>query len=259
MNTPELDRMLTEVDKSSGSIYMMLTPRTERDRSASEIEKEVAEKLKVIPDCEITVGSSGMGGSSGGSVSISIKGPDLDVLEVLSNQAEEKLKAIPNFRNVQTTLSDSKEEVQFKIDKRKAALYGVNTVGIGSTLRTAITGTDATTVTIDGYSMDINLKLKEDSINSIEDVGKITVTSAGGKEVPLSAFTDIQIAKGVKSISRTDGDYSIAVSGIADGMDTNKANNLAMQAIKQLDFPKDYGLDVGGDAEQMNEAITCSK
>ena len=37
-------------------------------------------------------------------------------------------------------------------------------------------------------------------------------------------------------------------------MDTNKANNLAMQAIKQLDFPKDYGLDVGGDAEQMNEA-----
>ena len=256
MNTPELDRMLTEVDKSSGSIYMMLTPRTERDRSASEIEKEVAEKLKVIPDCEITVGSSGMGGSSGGSVSISIKGPDLDVLEVLSNQAEEKLKAIPNFRNVQTTLSDSKEEVQFKIDKRKAALYGVNTVGIGSTLRTAITGTDATTVTIDGYSMDINLKLKEDSINSIEDVGKITVTSAGGKEVPLSAFADIQIAKGVKSISRTDGDYSIAVSGIADGMDTNKANNLAMQAIKQLDFPKDYGLDVGGDAEQMNEAMS---
>lgn len=255
MDTPELDRVLTQVDKSSGTIYMMLTPRTERDRSSSEIEKEVAEKLKVIPDCEITISSGGMTGS-GGSVSINIKGPDLDVLEVLSNQAEEKLKAIPGFRNVQTTLSDTKEEIQFKIDKRKAALYGVNTMGIGSTLRTAINGTDATTVTIDGYSMNINLKLKEDSINSIDDVGKITVTSATGNEVPLSAFADIEIAKGVKAVSRTDGDYSITISGKADGIDTNKANNLAMQAINQLDFPKDYGLDVGGEAEQMNEAMS---
>jgi len=56
-------------------------------------------------------------------------------------------------------------------------------------------------------------------------------------------------------VSRSDGDYSITVSGKADGMDTNKANNLAMSALKKIDMPRDYSLDVGGDAKQMAEAM----
>ena len=254
MDTPELKNIMTEVDKGSGQIYMFLTPNTERKRSCKEIELEVVEKLKTVPDCEINVGQ---GGSSGGSgdVSIKIKGPDKDVLEEIAKQAEANLKKLDGFRNVATTLTDGKIEAQFKIDKRKAQLYGINTAGIGSTLRAAISGTDTTNVTIDGYSMAVNLKFKDDSIDSVDDIGQIKITSSRGQQIPLSAFADIKLTEGVKSVSRTDGDYSITVSAKADNMDTNKANNIAMEAINKVDMPKNYGLDVGGQAEQMNEAM----
>lgn len=254
IDIPELKDMMTEVNKGSGLIYMFLTPSTERERSASEVELDVVERLKTVPDCEITVGQGSSGGS--GDVSINIKGPDKDVLEEIAKQAEANIKKLDGFRNVTTTLTDGKLEAQFKIDKRKAQQYGVNTAGIGSTLRAAISGTDTTNVTIDGYSMAVNLKFKDESIDSVEDIGQIKITSTSGQQVPLSAFADITLAEGVKSVSRSDGDYSITVSAKADNMDTNKANNLAMEAVNKVDMPKNYGLDVGGQAEQMNEAMS---
>lgn len=256
VDIPELDKMMTiEQGNSSAMILMMLTPSTERDRSCDEVELDVVERLKSVPDCEIrTSGSSGGGGSA--SVEMDMSGPDRDVLEVLAKQAEENLKAIPGFRNVTTTLSDGNTEAQFKIDKRKAQLYGINTASIASILRTSISGNDTTTVTLDGYTMDINLKLKESSIDNIEDIRQMKIKSTTGEEIPLGAFADIKMGEGVQSLSRQNGDYSVTISGKADGMDTAKANNIAMEAIQKIDMPKDYGLNVGGDAEEMNEAMS---
>ena len=136
---PEIETMVTSFGTGSGmsslmssgaSINLDLVSSKERDRSTDEIEQEVIERLKVIPDCEINVSqSSSMSMWGSGEVQVDIKGPDLDVLEEIANQAKANVEKIPGFRNVETSLSDANQEAQFKIDKRKAALYGVNTVG----------------------------------------------------------------------------------------------------------------------------------
>ena len=262
---PEIETMITSIGSnsmfSSGSsnsatISLDLVSTKERKRSSDEVEQDVVERLKVIPDCEINVSQSSsmsMGGT--GEVQVDIKGPDLDVLEEIVNQAKVNAEQISGFRNVETSLADSNEEAQFKIDKRKASMYGINTAGIAGTLRTAISGTNTTTVTIDDYDYDINLKFKESSINSIEDIGQIKIKSATGQDVPLSAFAEITMAEGLKSISRTDGDYSVSITAKADNMDTNTASGLLMQAVNQVDMPRDYSIDVGGTAEMMQESM----
>ena len=263
---PEIETMITSFGTGSGmsslmgsnaSISLDLVSAKERDRSIDEIEQEVIEKLKVIPDCEINVSQSSsmsMGGS--GEVQVDIKGPDLDVLEEIVNQAKAKVEKIPGFRNVETSLSDANQEAQFKIDKRKATLYGINTASVASTLRTAISGADTSTVTIDGYDYDVNLKFKDSSIDSVDDIGQIKIKSATGQEVPLNAFADIKMAEGLKSISRTDGDYSISITAKADGLDTNSASAQLMAAVNEVDMPRDYGIDVGGTAEMMQESMS---
>lgn len=263
---PEIETMITSFGTGSGlnslmgsnaSINLDLVSSKERKRTTDEIEKEVIERLKVIPDCEINVSQSSsmsMGGS--GEVQVDIKGPDLDVLEEIVNQAKVNVEKIPGFRNVETSLADSNQEAQFKIDKRKATLYGINTSSVASTLRTAISGADTSTVTIDGYDYDVNLKFKDSSIDSVDDIGQIKIKSATGQEVPLSAFADIKMAEGLKSISRTDGDYSISITAKADGLDTNSASAQLMAAVNQVDMPRDYGIDVGGTAEMMQESMS---
>nr|WP_321023275.1 efflux RND transporter permease subunit [Clostridium neonatale] len=263
---PEIETMVTSFGTGSGmsslmssgaSINLDLVSSKERDRSTDEIEQEVIERLKVIPDCEINVSQSSsmsMGGS--GEVQVDIKGPDLDVLEEIANQAKANVEKIPGFRNVETSLSDANQEAQFKIDKRKATLYGINTASVASTLRTAISGSDASTVTIDGYDYNVNLKFKDSSIDSVDDIGQIKIKSATGQEFPLSAFADIKMSEGLKSVSRTDGDYSISITAKADGLDTNSASAKAVAAVNQVDMPRDYGIDVGGTAEMMNESMS---
>lgn len=263
---PEVETMITQI--GSGSVYssgssntasisLDLVSSKERKRTTDEVEQDVVERLKEVPDCEINVSQSSsmsMGGT--GDVQVDIKGPDLDVLEEIANQAKANVEQLSGFRNVETSLADSNEEAQFKVDKRKATLYGINTASIASTLRTAISGTDAVTVTIDDYDYDVNLKFKESSIDSIDDIKQIKIKSATGQEVPLSAFADITMADGLKSISRTDGDYSISITAKADGMDTNTASALLNQAVSQVDMPRDYSIDLGGTAEMMSESMS---
>lgn len=263
---PEIETMITSFGTGSGlsslngsnaSISLDLVSSKERERTTDEIEQEVVDRLKVIPDCEINVSQSSsmsMGGS--GEVQVDIKGPDLDILEEIVNQAKANVEKLPGFRNVETSLSDANQEAQFKIDKRKATLYGINTSSVASTLRTAISGADTSTVTIDGYDYDVNLKFKDSSIDSVDDIGQIKIKSATGQEIPLSAFADIKMAEGLKSVSRTDGDYSISITAKADGLDTNSASAQLMAAVNQVDMPRDYGIDVGGTAEMMQESMS---
>lgn len=262
---PEIETMITQIGSgsamgsggSTASISLDLVSSKERKRTTDEIEQDVVERLKVIPDCEINVSqtsSMSMGGS--GDAQVDIKGPDLDVLEEIVNQAKANVEKVSGFRNIETSLVDSNKEAQFKIDKRKASLLGINTSSIASTLRTAISGSDATTVTIDDYDYDVNLKFKDSSINSIDDIGQIKVTSASGQQVPLNAFAEIKMADGLKSISRTDGDYSVSITAKADNMDTSTASRLLTQAVNEVDMPRDYSIDVGGSAEMMNESMS---
>lgn len=262
---PEIETMITQIGSgsamgsggSTASISLDLVSSKERKRTTDEIEQDVVERLTVIPDCEINVSqtsSMSMGGS--GDAQVDIKGPDLDVLEEIVNQAKANVEKVSGFRNIETSLADSNKEAQFKIDKRKASLLGINTSSIASTLRTAISGSDATTVTIDDYDYDVNLKFKDSSINSIDDIGQIKVTSASGQQVPLNAFAEIKMADGLKSISRTDGDYSVSITAKADNMDTSTASRLLTQAVNEVDMPRDYSIDVGGSAEMMNESMS---
>ena len=74
--------------------------------------------------------------------------------------------------------------------------------------------------------------------------------------MPLNAFAEIKMADGLKSISRTDGDYSVSITAKADNMDTSTASRLLTQAVNEVDMPRDYSIDVGGSAEMMNESMS---
>lgn len=241
---------------NSATINIELVPEKERKKSTDEIEQEIIALMNTVPDCEINVSKSTSMVGGGDTIEMDLSGPDLDVLKVISEEAKQKVEETGVFRNVETSLSDTTQEAQFKINKYRAQEYGINTAGIASLLRTAVSGSNVTTATIDDYKVDVNLKFKDTSIDSVEDIKQIKVTSTSGKEVPIGAFADVEMADGLQTINKQNGDYTITISGIADGLDTSKASGLMNQAINSVDFPKDYQVAVGGMAEMMNESMS---
>lgn len=263
---PEIETVITSLITSgngvtngnSATISVELIPKEERKKETAEVQEEIIERMNTIPDCKIAVSLEsgfGGGGSGGGGLSLTLKGADLDALDVLAKQIQEKLKGIDGLRNVETSIADTTQEAQFRINKQKANQYGINTGSIGSLLNTAIGGNSVTTAKINDYDVDVNLKFKNESINNIEDIKQIKVISNKGEEIPLGNIADIKMEDGLKKISRTDGDYAISITADLKGIDAGTASTKAMEAVNQLDMPKDYEVSFGGETQDMNESM----
>lgn len=264
---PEIKTVITSLITSGNStkstntanINVELVEKKERKKSTAQVEKEIIERMSTVPDCKIKVSlDSGMmgGGSSGADFSLTVKGEDLDTLDILAKQIEEKLAGVNGLRNIETSIADTSQEAQFTIDKQKANQYGINASSIGSLLNTAIGGSSVTKAKINDYDVDVNLKFKDSSINSIEDIKQIKVISKTGEEVPLGNIANIEMKEGLKKISRSDRDYSISVSATLSGVDAGTASKLAMAEINKLDIPKDYEVSFGGNTQSMNESMS---
>ena len=54
-----------------------------------------------------------------------IRGDDLEILKELSDEVANIVKNIPGTREVESSLGDGQPEVQVKIDRQRAAAYGL--------------------------------------------------------------------------------------------------------------------------------------
>ncbi|MDF2878802.1 MAG: cation/multidrug efflux pump [Clostridia bacterium] len=249
--------MMMGGDSNSASISVNLVDKKERDKSTAEVSTDVRALLATIPDCKITVSmaDSSMGGMGGSGYSINVLGPDLDVLEVLATQVEEKIRGLEGFQDVESSLSDTTEEAQIKIDTERALEWGINTQTVTSMLRMSIEGSTVTTAKIDDHTVDVNLKLEDEKIQSVNDLLNLKVRSASGENIPLGAFSHIVLADGLKSLSKTDGNYSISISATLKDMDMGTAQAAVLEATSDLKIPRDYSLGSGSSMEMMMESF----
>ncbi len=242
---------------NTASIAINLVSKEDRELSAKEVANEVREILATVPDCkiDISIDDSLMMGMGGFSVEVS--GPNLDILEVVSEDVANALKPIEGFSDVTTSISDTSEEIILHIDQKRATEWGINVASVNSLVRMALEGSDVTTARIDGYTVDVHLKLKEGTVSSLEDLQRLTVkSSATGQEIPLNAFATFEKHTAAKTLNKTNGEYVVTVSAtLADGLDSGTAQTLANEAISKLVLPRDYEVGQGSTMEIMMESF----
>ena len=229
---------------STATIDVSLVSVKERNRSTKAVSKEVKELLATLPDCEVTVSvDDSMMGSSMSGFSLQVTGPDVDILRSVALDIEEEISKIKGLSDVTDSLTDGKTEARLEIDKDKASDYGVAVNSVTSILRLAIEGSDVTTADIDNTTVDINLSIDDNTINSLNDLLAYKVISSKGEQVPIGAFTEIKMAKSASQLRRVDGDYTVT------------AQALCNKAVENLTLPKDYYIGEGRMSEMLNESV----
>ncbi|MDF2613017.1 MAG: putative multidrug efflux pump, rane protein [Clostridia bacterium] len=268
LKVPEIKTMTSALSISGGnmmrggasneaSFAITLIDQKEREKSTQQLTDDLKPLLATIPDCKITVAmsSNSMGSMGSSGFSIDIQGPDMDVLEVLAKQAENEISAIKGFEDVTSSFSDVTEEAQIKIDTERAMEWGINTQKVTSMLRMSIEGSTVTTAKIDDYTVDVNLKLQDEKIQSINDLLKLKVKSGSGEDIPIGAFSHVVMTDGLKSLSKTDDNYSITISASLRDMDMGTAQREAMAALASMTMPRDYKIASGSNSEMMMESF----
>jgi multidrug efflux pump len=131
----------------AGTVAISFRDYQDREHDVFETLKTLQEEIGVgIAGADVTVTKPQNGPPSGKPINIEIAGDDPVVLRRLGDQMLAVLRAAPvgsRLEGLDSDMSQGRPELVVEVDRERAALYGLSTAQVGSTVRSAIQGTEA--------------------------------------------------------------------------------------------------------------------
>jgi len=241
---------------NQGSLALKLK---DSGRPTREVVEDLRRRLSEIPGAKIRVSvEGGIAGSEqlfGAPVSVELRGDDLETLTKLADEVARKVEQVPGTREVEKSTGEGVPEVRVKVDRPRAAAFGLGPAQVGSTVKTAVEGEVATRYKVAGRELDVRVRLKEPYRRSLEDLEYLPVASYGGAPVPLRAVASVEESTGPVSIERQNQTRTVRVDAKIAGRTLGAVTTDVQRAVSSVRLPPGYSVRVGGEAEQMREAF----
>jgi HAE1 family hydrophobic/amphiphilic exporter-1 len=234
---------------------LQLVPLGERSRSDVEIAEEIRNKLNNIPNVRVNVntGDTGLGGQA---ISLQIRGHNVDVLDSLGKDVVSIISTIEGVREAQSDFTTGQEEIQVKIDRLKAAQYGISSAQIAGVIRETIEGMISTRLSRGGEELDVRLTMNESYREQLNRLGQLEIRSPIGVNVPLEVLVEFTEETSPHTIRRTDRIREVAVNAQLLDRDLGSTiKEIRATLEKQLILPTGYSIHFGGQNEQMIDAF----
>lgn len=194
---------------------------------------------------------------SKGQVVVKIYGSDLYELQKLQDQT---LAVLSNVRGIVDLSYDQiigQPQYQIKIDRVKAARYGLRSDDIQKVVEIAIGGKNATQVLENEKRFDVFLRLEAKDRDSYRKIQNIIVKTPEEISVPLSNVTDISTDNGAMIITRSENSRVAIVRFNIRGRDLGSTVKDAQKELdKKLQLPDEYRIKWAGQSESQKSANT---
>lgn len=257
---PELDNMYMTIGNTmsaggggagSASITVNLVGQEARDRSSKEVAQALQAATADIAGCEISVSDASMMGSLTGSsdIQVNVNGADYEILAKIANDLTAQIAALENTSQVKNSLENSIPAVSVTVNHTAASQYGLTATVIGGAVRSELTGSTATTVTLDGNGLEVVVRGSGASGKSLNALRSMPIASPTGGTIPLSSVADVSVKLSPQTITRENQARQIEITGDTIDGDTVSMNE-AIQAIL-VDYPMPDGYQA-----EINSAYT---
>jgi hydrophobic/amphiphilic exporter-1 (mainly G- bacteria), HAE1 family len=232
-----------------------LVPRGERRRTQQEVQSEVRQFLRQLPDVRgnATAVSPLGGGQRSEDVQLVIQGPDIRVLDHVSRQLMTTIEQSPGYSGVSRDLEIGKPEVRVRIDREKAAEAGVNVQNIATAVGALLGGIEVASFKEGGKSYEVRLRLQAEQRQLPGDVQRIFLRGSGGELLDVSGFVAIEEGVGPSVINRLDRQRSATVYATLEGGKLLGAAIPEVQAMADSILPEGYVTKFSGSAETLGE------
>jgi heavy metal efflux system protein len=194
-----------------------------------------------------------------GANSVKLVGPNLQTLESLATQVMAEMAKVPGVADLGIFHLLGQPNLNIKIDRDKAARYGLNTGDVNTVVQAALGGTNATTV-LEGdrqFSLAVRLDPKyRSSIDAIRTVKVAYQTPAGTNGyVPLSELADITLDTGASFIYRERSQRYIPIKFSVRGRDLGGTVAEAQERVaKAIKLPNGYQILWAGEFDDLQNA-----
>lgn len=234
------------------------------DVSTSTIMEVIRQAVADVPEVKsITVGKDAAGPPTGPPINIEISGEDFEQLILLTTEVIDFLEEanIPGVDQLKSDLELGKPELLVHIDRDAARRYGVSSMTIASTIRTALFGREVSKYKEGEEDYPIQLRLMEEQRYNISDLLNMRITfrdPASGKiaQVPISSVVTIENTSSYGSVKRLDQDRVISIySNVKEGYNANEIVARYKALLADYELPEGYTLKFTGEQEEQNESM----
>lgn len=229
---------------SGASVTISLVDLDQRDRSSADIAKQLRHDLQDIAGCELTVStSSTMSMSTDSDISVELTGDDYDQLAETADDLANRISALPDAINVESSAGEQTPRVAVKINRENASRFGLNAATIGGLVRGELTGSTATTLRMNGEEYDVTVAGDEDVATSLDALRSMQIPTMTGGTVPLSMVADVYTELSPQSIVRKNQKETVTITGESESGDSNAIQAAVDKVVADYELPD--GVEVG--------------
>ncbi len=241
---------------NSATIMMTLVHRENRKRSIAQIQHSLRPHLDSIAGLKVSFATQQfqemfLGGKP---IEIKISGYDLNESHQFSVKLIKRLKKVKGLVDIESSFQPGKPEFQLRVDRQKAARFGLTPYQIGGIIRARIAGVVASQFRSEGDEYDIRLRWAKKYCDNLDKIKAMTVTTPAG-EIPLRNFLMDTITVGPATIDHENNERIIKISANVEGRDLNSVARDVQKVLKNIEIPPKLTVQLGGGFEQMQTSF----
>jgi cobalt-zinc-cadmium resistance protein CzcA len=190
-----------------------------------------------------------------GQIVIKVFGDDLNVLR---DKALEVLKQVQDVPGVARAFVDRLGElpqIQVKVDRARAARYGLNVADVQDVIETALGGKQVTQMWQGEQRFGVAVRLEE-SERTLTRMQSLLVATPNGAYVPLSEVAGFRTVDGMMNIARENGRRVLAIGIFIRGRDMGGVvADMQANVDKNVALPEGYTITWSGEFENQERAM----
>jgi multidrug efflux pump subunit AcrB len=222
-------------------------------------------EIKDIPGAEISISQPQNGPASGPPVNVEVVGDEFDEIIKTATSLKRYLDSVnvPGVEKLKFDVDVTKPELAVTIDRERAQIEGLSTTQIGSELRTALFGREASKLKIGEDEYKIQIRYSEELRNSLIALQNLKISfkdmnTGANRQLPISSVVKFDYNNTLGGVKRKNLKRVITIYSnlTSPNVDPNKVNLEISKAIAQFkDKPDNITIRQTGQQEEQQESL----
>ncbi|MGB8597703.1 MAG: multidrug efflux RND transporter permease subunit [Candidatus Sulfotelmatobacter sp.] len=259
---------------NQGRFFVMLKPLEQRSHcqtrhlwqpcpnvTADDVINRLRGRLAVVPGATLFLQSAQdltIGGRFGAAqYQFTLQGEDLNELNSWAPQLFQKMRALPQLRDVNTDQQDKGLQAQLVIDRDTASRLGVAAQNIDNALYDAFGQRQVSTMYRPLNQYHVVMEVAPEFQQTTEALQNIYLRSSSGAPIPLAAFTHFEPSNIPLAVNHQSQFPSVTISfNLAPGVSLGQATLAIENAQRSIGFPSTIQASFQGTAAAFKDSLS---
>ena len=190
-----------------------------------------------------------------GALAVKIYGDDLKTLEAKGDEIVGVMRNIRGVEDLGLFRVIGQPNLNFVVDRDRAARYGINVSDVQDAIQTAVGGNAMTQVLVGEQRYDLVLRYLPQYRDTREAIENIRLLVPTGERVSLAQLTKVSVLDGASQIYREENSRYIAIKYSVRGRDLGSTVEEAIKKVSaRVKLPQGYTIDWAGEYESQKRS-----